>query len=216
MTENYEVIKNEKKSNYFWLKLITILIVGISWIILIGLKLSSNISLRIPLIISGVLTVLGILAFIGQYYAKKHEEKKPDKLEIPKPLTTEEAKLKVEKAIEERWDHIKRPNGIKNVTTETIQGNQIYTFEVELLYGEPVYVIINATYPDTMPTIIKVSETKQPTKNKYVNAKSQNPKDDPDVIEETINDELSGRTKTIRKQIQKRKEEEKKEDETIA
>jgi hypothetical protein len=214
--ENHEIIKKEGKDAYFWIKVFSITLVSLSWITLIGLKLSTNISLKIPLIISGVVTLLGILAWIGQYFAQKKSEVKEEPKNL-QPITKEQAKEIVYKIIEDRWDHIKRPEseGIPEVTTETIQGSQIYKFRVNLVYGKSIYIIIDATHPDVMPTIVPVEETKNPTINRLINAKSQNPKDDPDVIEETINDELSGRTKTVRKQIQRRKEEEPKKSEDI-
>jgi ribosomal protein L20A (L18A) len=212
-----EIIKKEGKSAYFWIKVFAITIVSLTWITLIGLKLSTDISLKTPLWISVAITILGIFAWIGQYFAQKKSDEPIEQKKL-NPITKEEAKDMVYRIVEDRWDHILRPEsvGIPEVTTETVQGSQIYTFRVNLLYGDSVYIIIDATHPEVLPTIVPVEETKNPTRNRLVNVKSQNPKEEPDVIEETINDDLSGRTKTTRKQIHAKKQEETKKEEEIA
>lgn len=213
MEENHEVIKKEGKNAYFWLKLASAVIVAISWFILIGLKLSSDISLKIPLIISILLTIIGIFAWIGTSLAKKQEKNK-EEINIKKPITKEEAKDMVYKIIEDRWDHIRQPEseGILDISTETGEkGDQVYKFEVQPLYGEPIYIIINATYPETMPTITLVKKTKNQTMNKLVNAKFQSPKET-DTTEEIIENPMTGIKKTTKKTVTKKKEEDKKEE----
>lgn len=213
MEENHEVIKQEKKNPYFWLKTISAVIVVVSWLVLIGLKYSSNISLKVPLVISIILTILGVFAWVGTIISKNKKEIKED-LNIKKPITKEEAKEMVYKIIEGRWDHIRQPEseGIIDITTDTgIKGDQVYKFEVQPLYGEPIYIIINATYPETMPTITLVKKTKNPTMNKLVNAKFQSPKET-DTTEEVIENPMTGIKKTTKKTTIKKKEEEKQED----
>lgn len=211
--ENHEVIKREGKSPYFWLNLGGSVIVVISWLVLIGLKLSSNISLKIPITISTIVTIIGIFTLIGTNLAKNKDKYQEEK-DIKKPITKEEAREMVYKIIEDRWDHIRQPEqeGIIDITTDTgTKGDQVYKFEVQPLYGEPIYIIINATYPETMPTITLCEKVKNPTLNKLVNAKFQSPKET-DTTEEVIENPMTGIKKTTKKTVTKKKEEEKQED----
>lgn len=210
--ESHEVIKNENKSSFFWWKLGSIIIVIVCWLILVGMKYSMDISLKVPLIVSIIITIFGVFIFVGTILVKKTDKK--EEIQIRKPITKEEAKEMVYKIVQERWDHIRQPEseGILDITTETGEkGDQVYKFEVQPLYGEPIYIIINATYPDTMPTITLCEKVKNPTLNKLINAKFQSPKET-DTTEEIIENPMTGIKKTTKKTVTKKKEEEKQED----
>lgn len=183
-----EVVKEEKKDPFTSLKWGLILLAVLSWFVLIGLKFSSNISLKIPLTISVFLTILGLFGWFWKSIAQKMKSKE-EKITAPRNLSKEEVMEILHKTVRDRlWDHIAVPNGILKCETRNKGNNLIYVFEVELLHKEPHVIIINATCPEEEPTYVRLAKIKNPTLEKLINEKSTNPKDDPDmeISEETM------------------------------
>jgi hypothetical protein len=216
MTEEQKpelVRKEEKSTKSGKIKWFLVIFAGLFWLILIGLKLSTDISLFPFLLITIGVTIIAVFSFFAKAIADKFKEKAEKIKDNPEPLNQDQVILLLHQAVEDvKWDHIKKPDGIRSVQTRTINGNQIYCFLVDLVYNEPHYVIINATYPNTKPTFAPESVTKNPTLEKLINSKSQNPNQEPDmeISEETV-DNFGRPARKVQRIIQKAKEDKKEE-----
>lgn len=210
MTEEKETVKKQKFNRFKAIRIGAIILVIITWLILIGLNISSDVSLKYPLIISVIISILGLIGYFAETISKnikKKEEKNINK----EPITEEEAKQIVQKTVEEMWDYVKIPNGFKSTESQTIANDLIYSFEVDLLYGKPQYIIINANEPEIIPTVIPVKKTKIQDKDKLINRKSRKPQNEDVEISEEGVDRFGRPTRKVQRRIQREKKEEKEE-----
>lgn len=197
-TRKTEVIETKRWSLQWLLKMMAVLVVVFSIALLIFL----GVALKWVLIISGILLAIGIISYlIFHFYRKKEEEeKKKDKEEkLPEPAKPEQIWNKVKKCLtnEEFKDHIKE-NKYKDVRRHPggREGERIYEFVADALYNDKqVHIIINAHYPDEIPTILF-----EPSKFELrmaVNSMSTKPKEEPSTEEEVR--ELPSGERVIRK-----------------
>jgi len=206
------VEEKEKKSKEFWIKVLFGAVFVISWLILIGWKtVNKDLSLKTPLIITIIISLISVIAFFGnniQKFIKKKEEG------IPKSLNEKEIEEIIKQVVEKMWNHLKINNGIEWMRSRTIQKNIIYAYKVNLLYeesfGDSCIIIINATYPEIIPTILP-STMSEYYIDRAMNWKSQNPFDEPDIkVTETKFDDFGKPIQKVKETKHKKKE--KKED----
>ena len=184
--EGGEIIKKEKSSKETlvrWFSVIFVLLtIGVlivvkwqrpdfpfKWIILIGIPLS----------------VIGVVAFFSfSIYGKyQHYKEKAEKEEMPKAAPPEI----IIKKLYDSVTNTNLRNHIKEYTHReyNINKNKIYVFCARLLYNDPslgefAYVIINANFIDTIPTIVS-GKTQERTLRHWINMKSINPEAEPEV-----------------------------------
>lgn len=210
-----EIIEEKGPKKSWLLKIITIIIFVFTWVAVLIIGTQIEISLRYPLIISIVISVFAVVGFFGSEIAKKFNRKKEEQQEqekMPHPITEEEVITKLNKTIEKLMNHIRIDNGILGTRPHNINKNLIYEFKLHLLYPEQfgnkeidtIYVLINATYPNIMPTILPTTIS-QPELGRAINSISSNPKDEPDIEETKLSNPLTGVEQTTRKVIQPRK-----------
>lgn len=177
----------EKK---IWIRFFSIAIFVLTWIVLGVLKYTNEeISLRIPLIISIILSIISAIAFFGDniYKSFKTTEDK-----IPNAITEKEIEKVIEIQVDKMWNHLLR---IEEVRSKTVNKNLIYACKLNLYHDEKFknksedscWMIINANYPEMKPTILSPN-TSDYQIEKSMNWKSQSPFDDPNIVEveETI------------------------------
>jgi len=207
----------EKKSTDFWVKFISVGIFILSWVILIGMKYSNpDMSLKAPIIIAGILSVLSVISFFGNHLYKLVKTKSEE--EIPEPIGEEKIMEIIDDELKKMWNHRKINSGIGNRRTATINKNIIYAYKINLIYPEKdfedsIIIILNATYPHIAPTIEK-SDLSEYHLKKRMNEKSLNPFDE-DVIETELKVDDFGRPIQKTKETKQRKKEKKKEDEVV-
>ena len=156
-----------KNDSEFKFRLIAGSLFAISWLVLIGMKLSSDISLRIPLIISILFTVLFVISIFMRKFNDMAENLK-SKEKIPEPLSNEKLKEMEDKTVRtEFWNYIEDGKPSMRNTIE-INNNVISINAVNLYrqidFGDEktdkIYIIINATYPKRRPTILPYNTDK--------------------------------------------------------
>lgn len=205
MVENINPSEEHQKNKEFWFKLITACLAGFSWMILIGMKNSTEISLKIPLIISIVLTIIFFVSIFGKRIYSKFEKQEKVSIEIPPHLSED----KVEKIIDEKikndfWTW-RIPGGRIGQITRNINNNIIYGF-FETLYSKRKIggintnrcaILVNATFPEIQPQVLPIEEDGR-IKNleKNINLMSRNPKDDPRVRKTVVENEITGTRST--------------------
>ena len=181
--ENQTVVKPEDKKSNSEKTLRTVAIFfGIFAIISVIFYAIKNPDFKIWVLISivvGVVIVIWILYnfFKLQKKAKDLLEGKPEEDKIPEPASREIITKRL-------YTSLKNPeymNEVRNVLDTrvyNIGGNLLYCFEVETLYKDTgkspnLFIIINANFPDRLPTILK-----DPSKydlNKILNSMSSKP-----------------------------------------
>lgn len=200
-----------------------------TWIGLIIIKIQTDVSLVFPVIISVVISIICLLIIFGSLIRKeikKRVEKEKDEEIVPKAVSEERVYDILHKTADKLMNHIKE---IQWNRSDDVNKNLIYTFKVKLLYedevGDEIYVIINANFPDEIPTIlpviIKKGVEKIPLSDYYlgkaINSKSHNPEPNPDVTETTVVNPILGIEEKKRevKHTKKQKKKEEKEDSVV-
>ncbi len=216
----------EQKSGVenFKLKLGLFVLLAVAVGTVLILYYTSEISLKIPIIITGIV----FLAFLLVLFSKKLTEKfgKTDKKENPEPLELKKIEDLRDQEIEKLWNHRKIGVPIETKTRD-INKNLIYSYKVPLLYEQEFFneetrewknysvccIILNATYPKIGATVThgEISDFKLAN---LMNEKSLNPKDAPDIEETTLSNQMTGTTQTVKKTIQP-KEKETQEEEVV-
>lgn len=203
----------EKPNRRWWINFIAGGIVVASWIILFVWKRSNpDLSLKGPLIIVGIVSVIGIITIFGKsIYQRVGKEE-----EIPRTISETELWDIVKKEVEGMWNHI-RINDIGWKRSKEIKGNLIYLFKVNLLYYEDyghygdhssVLFIINANYPESGVTILPPTVSEMHIE-KSMNYKSKTPFEEPDTKEtETRFDEFQRPIQKVKETRHKKKEKE--------
>ena len=199
-----------KDKKLYWAKIILIGIIIIGWIILISLRFATDISLKIPFIISIVLSII-LLVFLFWKNIKKLFKKSEENKDMPKPVDKERLNEIMEKTVNEMMDNISKNPPPQNVRTSTISKNLIYCFKVHLcLENKFIYIIINATYPDIVPIVLE--EKDKENIDHHMNKISSNPKEEPDVIESEERVDAFGKPVRRVKETKHHRKEEKEED----
>lgn len=140
---------SDKKSKDWWIKFVAWCIFGLSWIVVIGLKIAKeDMSLKIPITISIILTIASLFAIFGKTVANKLKNNS----DIPEPLTEEQVEQLVKEQVQKQWNNIKVQKGIEWTKSRTVNKNIIYAMKVNLdLNNESFIIIINANYPNLNP-----------------------------------------------------------------
>lgn len=195
------------------IKIVSISILLISWIFLIIIKyLSNELSLKVPLIITIIISIISIISFFGDKIIKLSKIKEE---KFPNSINEKELMELIKKQVENMWNHLLIKGGIGESRSEQINKNLIYACKINLLYkeefGNSCWIIINANYPGIKPTILKPDSSEHLIR-KAMNYKSVNPLEEPDIEETVIENPLSGTKSTTKKVMFKNNEKEKKEE----
>jgi len=158
----------------------------VAWVILAILHYTNDLKLVIPLIITGIIGVV----FIVYLTLKKKSEKKPEQdKEILQSLSEEKVLAKLNTFVKSMHNQIE---GNIQPLSISINDNLIYYMKVRLTIEEELdgkktdtcWIIINATYPNMMPSIVSGDLPEEKVLER-VNAKSLMP----DVLDEEISEE---------------------------
>lgn len=207
-----EEVKNPNEAE-FKFKIIAGSLFVLSWLVLIGIKLSSDISLKIPLIFSGILTIIFIISLFGKriYNLTQKLKEKEDEL---KPLNEGELDQILKKEVKKMWNYIEKGTPTKrklhNINNSIIYENHIKLYR-EIEFGkektDEIIILINTTFPNLQPAILpsncEISELED-----AINKISRNPYN-PDVEETEVTTDQFGKPfqKTRRVSYSKPKEE---------
>lgn len=203
------------------IKFFSTLTVGLSLLILIVVKVvNKHHDLRVYLIIGGLLILFWAIFFFGGQIMNRinDSEKKLKEFEKLPPITPADD---CRKMIEDEFlkdahrNHIKK--WVDKVEPYSINGNMIYCFEVELLYGKTIYertrfVLINAHYPKQGISILLSEQDSSKTKTRIANQLSTKPFDEPDVEKSEESTDAFGRPIRKTEKITRQKKEVKKEE----
>ena len=143
----------EKRSKEWWVKFIAVGVFIISWAILIGIKIADkDTSLKYPLTVVIVLSIMSAIAFFGKFVYGKQTSKEDD---IPEPIGEEGFMEIIKKEVEKRWNNLKIIKPVEQERSRTVNKNIIYARKVDMeLDNESFIIIINGTYPKISPTIL--------------------------------------------------------------
>jgi len=175
----------EVKKKFSW-KFFVIVGFVVAWTILLILHYTNDLKLVIPLIITGIIGVV----FIVYLTLKKKSEKKPEQdKEILQSLSEEKVLAKLNTFVKSMHNQIE---GNIQPLSISINDNLIYYMKVRLTIEEELdgkktdtcWIIINATYPNMMPSIVSGDLPEEKVLER-VNAKSLMP----DVLDEEISEE---------------------------
>lgn len=208
-----EEVKIEKSKKEFKFRLVAGTLFGLSWLILIGLRLSSEISLRIPFFLSLFLTVLFVISIFGKKLYSLTERLR-EKEKTPEPISNEELEKIEEEEVSKMWNYIERgkPSRAK---THTIRENIIYERQLNLYrdvdFGKKItnkiIILINATYPKIKRTILPIDCDKKELEDAI--DKIAKGYSSPDLVEtETGTDEYGKPKQVTRKIVHEKKSEE--------
>ena len=180
----------EKNTKEFWSKLIFGGLFVVSWLILIGIRLSSDISLVPYLVVSIVLTIIFVVILFWKQIAHLKDKIK-EKEKNPEPLSKEKIEEILKKEVKDMWNYIEKGVPIKRIP-HNINNSIIYEHHLKLardqeLNGkvtDEIIILINATSPDLLPAILPEDS---PDLKEAINRLSKNP-DNPDTeeTEETV------------------------------
>ncbi len=204
------------KDKNFLMKSGAVSLLIIAWSILIGWKYSNpNLNLKYPIIITGIISIISIIAFFSKNLLK--QIKTEDK--IPEPMNEEEIRERIEDEVAKFWNHIKISNGLITVKTKAINKNLVCAYRVNLLYKEKfkeetvdsLLVLINANYRN-VPVTFMLPDSSEYFIEKEMNNKSFNPKEEPDEELRKETDLSTGKEIIYKKKTHKKKKEEEKSD----
>ncbi|MBU0894034.1 MAG: hypothetical protein KKB88_01175 [Nanoarchaeota archaeon] len=171
-----------KKENL--IKIGAILLFVISLLILIGWRYANpDLSLRNPLIVMIIMTILSLIAFFSQKLFKK--EKTED--DIPEPMSKEEIIKKLRKDLpEERWNNLANERGIECIDKLTLEKQDIYAYKIKMngasQGNEEFIAIINANYPEQDIIQLKKDESEHYIRKRMKSASKGNV-EEPDIEE---------------------------------
>jgi len=199
-----EEIKKEKNTKEFWSKLIAGGLFVVSWLVLIGIRLSSDISLIPYLVVSIILTVIFVVMLFWKQIAHLKGKIK-EKEKNPEPLSKEKIEEILKKEVKDMWNYIEKGVPIKRIP-HNINNSIIYEHHLKLareqeLSGgitDEIIILINATSPDLLPAILPEDS---PDLKEAINRLSKNP-DNPDIeetewIQDPFTKELKPKTKKV-------------------
>jgi len=192
-------------------KIISVAVLVILWINIGVMKYSNpDMSLKYPLIISIILSILGAVAFFGSFKSKKKEEEKEE--EVPKAITEEERTKIIFKLEEKKWNNILRNGGITLIDKATYNKQDIYAYRVKMnLDDEEFIVILNANYPEQgLIELNKKEMDSEHYRRKRMQSASKGDFKEPDTEERTETDLKTGVKTKYKKTTQQRKKENKK------
>jgi len=211
-----EKIKTKTEEKEFNFKLIAGSLFAISWLTLIGIRMSSDYPLKVPLIFSIVLTFFFVLSLFGRKIYQLGEKLKL-KEKTAKQLTEDEIDEIEEKTIKKMWNYIEKGTPTER-KLHNINDNMIYEHHLKL-YREielseektdEIIILINSTFssktPSNLPADIQEDELKD-----AINKMSKN-WENPDIEEEesTI-DQFGKPTQRIKRTSHQRPKEQKEE-----
>lgn len=203
-----------EKNKEFYIKAGAVVVFVISCVVLIGIKIANKeMSIKIPLIVTGIIGVVCVIAFFGGSIYKKMK-----KLEegIPKAIDEEEIVQRIEKEVLDMFNMIRIDNPFEWKRSKVINKNEIHAYKINLVhercFGEENFksaiFIINANYPQKGISIIN-PESSEHLVTARMNDMSQSPLDEPEVEERTELDLNTGRETRYRKTRPKKKEDKK-------
>lgn len=185
-----------------WVLIINLTLITLAWASIIGLKyVKPEMSLKIPLFISSVITFACLVSLFGKNI--KSKLKTEDKVMIK--LSENEIYEIIEKEAEKRWNNLRPYNPYPKKISDTINNNLIYVYWVKLnLDNESFIIIINASHPELEPSIYpEFDDEGKPLSEqkiwKLMNKKSINPNKEPDTEERTDVDLKTGVQTTYKK-----------------
>lgn len=200
-----------EKSKDWLSKYLIWVITIISWIVVLVIKKNNpETSLQIPLIISGIFSIIAIILSV----VKNIDKFKPKSEEISK-LGEKDIQELILKEADRRWNNINIEKPEEWRKTKTINNDLIYAIKVNLnLEEEKFIIIINASEPKIAPTILEAQdeygkEISNNIINQEINNKARNPKGEPNIIErETGLDQFNRPIEKVRETKYEKKEEE--------
>lgn len=221
-----EQIKSEKSNTEFLIKFLLGSIFVISILVVIGMSLGSETSLKIPIWIAIITFILFFVSLFFRKIANILQKIKDHENNSKNPISEEEVEKKIKGILEEEiWNHKKVGFSTRHFT-HTINGNLIYESHVPLLYPQKwkdgqkevisntAIFIINANYPNIKPVILEgCAEDKKV--NNAVNRISQNPEISDTEETEISTDAFNRPIQRTRRTIHQPKEEQKKEESVI-
>jgi hypothetical protein len=211
------MIDFKKKENI--VKISSLLVFLISIFFLIGWRIANkDVSLKFPIIIFSIISIICIIAFFSKDILKRIERKEEN---IPEQIDLKEIEEKIRKDFEERfWSHIKINGGLTSIKTKSINKNLICAYKINSIYEinlddkkvNSIIAIINANY-NKIPITYKLPDISENMIEKEMNNKSFSPYDEPDEEEEVKENALTGtRIITKKKSYPKKIREEEKSD----
>jgi len=188
----------------------------VSWLVLIGIRLSLDISLIPYLIVSIILTIIFVIILFWKQIAHlKDKIKKQEK--NPEPLSKEKIEEILKSEVKSMWNYIEKGVPIQRIP-HNINNSIIYEHHVKLardqeLKGkttDEVIILINATSPDLLPADLPGDYNPLDLKE-AINRLSKNPENpDTEETEETV-DRFGQAIKKTRRIGYNKKQEEKEE-----
>jgi hypothetical protein len=203
-TGEEESLKKEKPRRESLVKWLSVIFVIIVVVILFIIKWQNpDFPLKWVFIIGIPLIIIGAIVFFAfDIYRKYQEHKAKTEKGVLPPAASEETILK---RLNDEVTNNNRRNHIKRYIPQrhTVGKNLIYLFSLQLLYadedlGNTAYAIVNAHYPDDIPTLLPGTVSLREVKL-AVNAASLNPEPEPDVEVTTSESPLLGTKTTTRK-----------------
>jgi hypothetical protein len=174
-----------------WAKTAIVSLIFLSWTGVIILKYTSEISLKVPLFISSIISLVSlIILFKNKINFNLNKDEK-----LISKLTENKIEEKIIKeAHEKRWNNLRPQNPFPKKISDTINNNLIYAYWVKLNLDNGSFIaIINASHPELEPSIYpEYEEDGTPISEekvwKLMNKKSINPNKEAnrEISEETI------------------------------
>lgn len=160
-------------------KIISAILCGISWIVVIGMGIADK-SIKIPLYISLFFSFIFVLSVFGKQIYSIFSSKEDNK--TPEPISIE-AIEKLEKLELIKMGVYQKKGCASSRYTRNINGNVIYARELilhrDIEMGERttnrIWIVINATYPQLIPTISDYYITYREVLDKIMNDISRTP-----------------------------------------
>lgn len=214
-----EQIENPKDEREFKFRLIAGSLFLLSWLVLIGMKLSSDVSLRIPLIFSIILTIVFTISIFGKRIYNL-TEKLREKEENQDPLTEAEIDRIEKNEVKKMWNYVEKGTPTKrkihNINNSVIYEHHLKLYR-EIDFGkeriDEIVIITNATFRKLQPVVLPSSCVTAELRD-AINRISRNP-DNPDIEETEMSTDAFGKPIQRTKIISHNKKEEKKEDSVV-
>jgi hypothetical protein len=215
-----EVVKKQIDKREFNFRLIAGSLFTLSWLVLIGMKLTSDISLKIPLYFSMFLTIMFIISIFGKRLYNLTEKFRESE-ENEKPLTEEEISRREELEVKKMWNYVEKGVPVLRRSVN-VNNSAIYVSHVKLYreinFGEEksneIIIITNATFKALKSTILP-SNCGNAKLGDAINKISKNPYN-PDIEETELTTDTFGKPIEKTKRISYSKpSEEKKEGQVV-
>ncbi len=222
MTDEEETItieepkKENKKQNI--LRVIAGIIVGIAIILIIIYKINNpEFPLSTLIIVILVICIVGAGIFFINIIYKKLSKKVSETIDedgVPKASSIDEIEKELEKFMNKRMNHIKIPDGITPMYSQSIGKNTIYCFKVKFLYedsefGEEAYILVNSNYLHEKSPIMASTKSGTKVLTSLANGLSNLPMQEPDIEESIEENPLLGTKRSTKKTTYKEKKQKK-------